>query len=227
MSCRRARNLESSGWCEHVPFLTGGGHRRLLKRVEQLRKRETVYPPQDLLLRAFWETPWKNVRVLLLGQDPYHGSGQAQGLAFSVPDCVPVPPSLCNILREVRRDIYGDAATVVLSPDLTRWARQGVLLLNSILSVAAGRPLSHAALGWQELTQAVLVALAARQKPLAVLLWGGAARQYAPLFEGRRHLVLCAPHPSPLSAFRGFHGCGHFSAVNRWLAVRGETEICW
>lgn len=220
--------LAGTGWPEHVPFLAAGKHRELLENVACRRAAgETVYPPQADLLRAFAETPWDSVRAIILGQDPYHGAGQAHGLAFSVPDGVRVPPSLRNILKEVVRDVYGDAPPPSLSPDLTRWARQGVLLLNTVFSVTAGRAHSHASLGWQALTRAVLESLAAGGRPLAVLLWGSPAGAFAPLFANGGHLVLCAAHPSPLSASRGFLGCGHFSQVNAWLRERGQSTIIW
>lgn len=233
-SSRRSRRavgddpLRETGWREHVPFLAEGGEAPLLAHVARLRAAgEAIYPPQAALLRAFRETPWGSVRVLILGQDPYHGPGQANGLAFSVDAGVRVPPSLRNILKEVRREMYHDALISPQSPDLTRWARQGVLLLNTVLSVAAGRPGSHASLGWQALTQAVLEALAARGEPLAVVLWGTPARAFAPLFTEGGHLVLCAAHPSPLSASRGFFGCGHFARVNAWLQEQGKPLIVW
>lgn len=220
--------LLSSGWSAHVPFLAEGKHRELLEKVARRRAAgETVYPPQADLLRAFVETPWDSVRAIILGQDPYHGAGQAHGLAFSVPDGVRVPPSLRNILKEVVRDVYGNASPPSSSSDLTRWARQGVLLLNTVFSVAAGRAHSHASLGWQALTRAVLEALAAGGRPLAVLLWGSPAGAFAPLFANGGHLVLRAAHPSPLSASRGFLGCGHFSKVNAWLRERGQAPIIW
>lgn len=231
-----------------MDFFAAGAHRPLLEKVAALRAAgKTIYPPQDQLLYAFACTAWDRVRVLIVGQDPYHGQGQAHGLAFSVREGQRVPPSLRNILKEVARD-PGLSASALLpsqspsslfppslpspSPELTRWARQGVLLLNTVLSVEAGKAHSHAALGWQSLTCAVVEALAARPQPLAVLLWGNAAKEFLPLFtpfghKDSPHLVLCAAHPSPLSASRGFHGCGHFSAVNSWLAAQNEPEIVW
>lgn len=220
--------LAGTGWSGHVPFLAEEKHLELLEDVARRRiAGEIIYPPQADMLRAFAETPWDRVRVIILGQDPYHGEGQAHGLAFSVPEGVRVPPSLRNILKEVERDVYGGAPPPSISSDLTRWARQGVLLLNTVFSVAAGRAHSHASVGWQTLTSAVLEALAAGGRPLAVLLWGSPARTFAPLFASGGHLVLCAAHPSPLSASRGFLGCGHFSRVNAWLRERGQPGIVW
>ena len=166
----------------------------------------------------------ENVRVVILGQDPYHGVGQAQGLSFSVPDGWPLPPSLRNIYREIAADVGG---TPPGSGNLEGWAKQGVLLLNDVLTVAPGAPGSHSAFGWQSLTEAVLGTL--MHRPVAFLLWGRHARRHAS-GVGRlhpEHLVLQAPHPSPLSAHRGFLGCGHFGAVNRWLVEKGESPIRW
>lgn len=225
-----------------MDFFAAGEHKPLLEKVAALRSAgKVIYPPQEQLLYAFACTAWDRVRVLIVGQDPYHGSGQAHGLAFSVREGQRVPPSLRNILKEVARDTGQSASSPLLpsslppSPDLSRWARQGVLLLNTVLSVEEGKAHSHAALGWQALTSAVLRALADRPQPLAVLLWGNAAKEFLPLFTrtgqsgplDSPHLVLCAAHPSPLSASRGFHGCGHFSAVNRWLQAQGERDIVW
>lgn len=203
----------------------------LLREVQALRRTQTVYPPQQDLLRALLLTPPEAVRVVILGQDPYHGAGQAHGLAFSVRGHMPVPRSLNNVFKEIRNDVYGSGPLPDASPDLSRWARQGVLLLNTVLSVAEGQPQSHVRLatpgGWQALTSAVLEAVACGPRPVAALLWGKPAQTCAPLFEGGRHLPLCAAHPSPFSASRGFLGCGHFSRVNAWLRERGEMEIVW
>lgn len=253
--------LRSCGWTQHVDFFASGGHEVLLQEVAALRTAgKTIYPPQQDILQAFAHTSWEQVRVLILGQDPYHGKGQAHGLAFSVPEGTKIPPSLRNILKEVARDTSVGlhcgaravaeplkaahvkhaalsapavpmAAMASASPCLVRWAQQGVLLLNTVLSVEEGKAHSHAHLGWQALAAAVVEALAARPEPVAALLWGNAAREYEDVFaEGvaaGRHLVLCAAHPSPLSASRGFHGCGHFSAVNAWLGGQGLQEIDW
>ena len=166
----------------------------------------------------------EQVRVCILGQDPYHGPGQAHGLSFSVPRGVTIPPSLRNMFKEVARDCGG---TPPAHGDLQTWAAQGVLLLNDVLSVEEGKAASHAELGWQAVTRAILSSL--RHRPVAFLLWGRHARSHRAEIEVLRsdHLILEAPHPSPLSAHRGFFGCGHFSAVNRWLSTRGETPIEW
>ena len=166
----------------------------------------------------------ENVRVVILGQDPYHGAGQAHGLAFSVPEGVPLPPSLRNIYKEIAQSCGGMPPT---SGDLSAWSAQGVLLLNDVLSVADGAPRSHRKLGWQSITSSVL--RACDQRPAAFLLWGRHAQAHAAAIRGmgQPHLVLEAPHPSPLSAHRGFLGCGHFEQVNAWLTNRGEEPIAW
>ncbi len=166
----------------------------------------------------------ENVRVVILGQDPYHGPGQADGLAFSVQKGVPLPPSLRNIFREVASSCGG---TPPVHGNLQHWAEQGVLLLNDVLSVAASTPRSHADFGWQNVTGMALSALSVR--PAAFMLWGRHAQDHAARIGALHpgHLILKAPHPSPLSAHRGFLGCGHFSAVNQWLEERGEKGIDW
>ena len=219
--------LKNTAWPARVPLLAAGEHVPLLRQVADLRHTHTVYPPQHEIFAALACTPPQAVRVVILGQDPYHGAGQAHGLAFSVREGTRVPRSLANIFKEIRRDVYADALMPPPLPDLTRWARQGVLLLNTVLSVAAGQPGSHARLGWQAVTRAVLEAVAQGPRPVAALLWGRHAQEYAPLFANARHLVLEAAHPSPFSAARGFLGCGHFSRVNAWLAAQGEATICW
>jgi uracil-DNA glycosylase len=207
-------------WRRHVPELGAGLAERLLERADGLRARAEVFPPRGQELRALELTPFDAVRVVVLGQDPYHGPGQAHGLAFSVPHGVPAPRSLRNIFKEL-------GAPADMSPDLTPWAGQGVLLLNTVLTVAAGRAGSHAGLGWQELTDAVVRALAAGREGLVFLLWGAQARAKAALVDPGRHLVLEAAHPSPLSAHRGFLGCGHFIRANEWLAARGQAPVRW
>ncbi|WP_028586934.1 uracil-DNA glycosylase [Desulfocurvus vexinensis] len=207
-------------WRRHVPELAGGLAEELLARVDALRARGEVCPPRGRELRALELTPFSAVRVVILGQDPYHGPGQAHGLAFSVPAGVKPPPSLRNIFKEL-------GAPPDMSPDLTPWAGQGVLLLNAVLTVDAGRAGSHAGLGWQALTDAVVRALAQGREGLVFLLWGAQARAKAALVDPARHLVLEAAHPSPLSAHRGFLGCGHFTRANQWLAARGQAPVRW
>lgn len=187
----------------------------------------TIYPPRPL--RALELTPPAAVRAVVLGQDPYHGAGQAHGLAFSVPDGVRVPPSLRNVFLELRADV---GCPIPASGNLERWARQGVLLLNAVLTVEEGRPASHAGQGWEVFTDALIGALAQDARPKAFLLWGAQAQAKQALVghAGRGHAVLVANHPSPLSARRGpqpFLGCRHFSQANAFLAAQGRGAIDW
>jgi uracil-DNA glycosylase len=183
-----------------------------------------IFPPGPQMFAALEATPFEDVKVVVLGQDPYHGPGQAHGLSFSVPPGVDVPPSLQNIFKEQERDLG------LPRPDhgcLLPWARQGVLLLNAVLSVEAGRAGSHQGKGWEGFTDHVVERLAQEREGLVFLLWGSYAQAKGRVIDNRRHCVLRAPHPSPLSAHRGFLGCGHFSAANRWLQGRGQKPIDW
>jgi uracil-DNA glycosylase len=189
---------------------------------------KTVFPPRGQRLRALELTPLDAVKVVILGQDPYHGPGQAHGLAFSVPEGVRVPPSLANIYKELEADL-GIARRE--HGNLEHWARQGVLLLNTALTVEAGRAGSHAGQGWEAITDAAVAAVAARADPSVFVLWGNHARAKAAkvreLGPGTRHLVLTAPHPSPLSAYSGFFGSKPFSQANAFLAAHGRGAIDW
>ena len=183
----------------------------------------TIFPPGGEIFRAFDLCPLDRTKVVILGQDPYHGYGQAMGLCFSVPQNVPAPPSLKNIFREIETDL---GVRMSGSPDLTPWARQGVLLLNAVLTVRAGEPTSHSGIGWQTFTDAVIRTVSERRDGVVFLLWGNYARSKAPLIDGTRHLVLEAAHPSPLA--RGaFFGCRHFSRCNDYLVAHGATPIDW
>jgi uracil-DNA glycosylase len=191
---------------------------------DEKRAGKTIYPPGPQIFAALDRTPFERVKVVILGQDPYHGPGQAQGLCFSVPPGVPPPPSLVNIFAELARDLG------VPRPDhgcLTHWADQGVLLLNAVLTVEHGLAGSHQGKGWETFTDAIVDLVNRERDGVVFMLWGAYAQAKGRLVDGRRHLVLKAPHPSPLSAHRGFIGCGHFSAANRYLAARGGTPIDW
>ena len=184
----------------------------------------TVFPPGPQIFAAFDATPFDAVKVVVLGQDPYHGPGQAHGLCFSVLPGVPVPPSLDNIYRELARD------TGFVRPDhgcLLPWAQRGVLLLNSVLTVEAGRAGAHQGKGWEAFTDHVVDVLNRERENLVFLLWGSYAQAKGKVIDARRHRVLKAPHPSPLSAHRGFLGCGHFSAANQFLVRSGQGAIDW
>lgn len=184
----------------------------------------TVYPPASKIFAAFDACPFDKVKVVILGQDPYHGPGQANGLCFSVNPGVPYPPSLINIFKEVSSDTGAAAPS---DGDLSRWARQGVFMLNSVLTVEQGRAASHASRGWETLTDAAIAALSANSEHLVFLLWGSYAINKGKLIDRSKHLVLTSVHPSPLSAHRGFFGNRHFSRANEYLQNHGITPIQW
>jgi uracil-DNA glycosylase len=185
---------------------------------------ERIYPGDSQLLEAYSCTPYEQIKVVILGQDPYHGFGQANGLAFSVPQNMPVPPSLKNIFKEIQRDIPG---SVHEHGDLHAWAAQGVFLLNTILSVEHSKPLSHQSLNWESLTIPTLQHIAKKSDPVAFLLWGQQAQKAMKNIDTSNHLVLSSVHPSPLSAYRGFFGSGHFSLVNQFLQQHQRAGIDW
>ncbi|TLU67299.1 uracil-DNA glycosylase [Thalassotalea litorea] len=186
---------------------------------------QVIYPPDEQLFRAFELTPLDKVKVVVLGQDPYHGPEQAHGLAFSVNPKVKLPPSLRNIFKELEQDIEG--FNVPVSGDLTSWAKQGVLLLNTVLSVQQGKAHSHSKLGWEIFTHNVMLELNSQQRPIVYLLWGTHAQNKGKVIDNSNHQVLTAVHPSPLSAYRGFFGCRHFSLANEFLKKQGEQPIDW
>lgn len=192
--------------------------------LAEKRAGKRIYPPGPEIFAALDATPFEAVEVVILGQDPYHGPGQAHGLCFSVRPGVPVPPSLQNIFAEIENDLG------IPRPDhgcLTPWARRGVLLLNSVLTVEAGKPGSHQGKGWEGFTDRVIDELNGGREGLVFLLWGSYAQAKGRLIDTRRHCVLKAPHPSPLSAHRGFLGCRHFSKSNQYLETHGRTPIDW
>lgn len=182
------------------------------------------FPPAGLIFNAFDSCRFDQVKVVIIGQDPYHDVGQAHGLCFSVQDGVKIPPSLENIYKEIARDLGKPIPT---SGNLQRWANQGVLLLNATLTVEAHKAGSHQNKGWEELTDAAIAALNEKREHIVFMLWGSYAQRKGQFIDKRRHLVLTAPHPSPLSAYRGFIGCGHFSAANTYLQNHGLSPIEW
>ena len=184
----------------------------------------TCYPPGHLIFNAFNLCPFDKVKVVIIGQDPYHEQGQAQGLSFSVNDGVPFPPSLQNIFKEIEQDL---GTPMPKSGDLTRWAEQGVLLLNATLTVRAHQANSHQGIGWEKFTDAVMDILNEQDRPIVFLLWGRPAQNKAARLNNPKHLILKAPHPSPLSAYRGFFGCKHFSKANAFLEEHGLEPIDW
>ncbi len=184
----------------------------------------TIYPPGSKIFAAFDSCPFDDVKVVILGQDPYHGPGQANGLCFSVNPGIDIPPSLQNIFKEIHADT---GAPIPADGDLTRWARQGVLLLNATLTVEAHQAGSHQGKGWETFTDHAIEALSRDRDNLVFILWGSYAKSKAPLIDKSRHLVLTSPHPSPLSAHRGFFGNHHFSLANDYLSRHGKTPVMW
>ncbi len=184
-----------------------------------------VFPPGNKIFNAFDLTPFEEVKVVILGQDPYHGTGQAHGLCFSVPDGVKPPPSLVNIFKEIKEDTGIENS--YFNGNLESWARQGVFLLNAILTVRENTPASHQNHGWEQFTDAVIRSLSDQREGIVFLLWGKFAQSKATLIDAKKHFILQAAHPSPFSAYAGFFGCKHFSTVNKILREQGKKEIDW
>lgn len=196
----------------------------LFERVDAEYRVAEVFPPRSQVMSALHSTPLSEVKVVILGQDPYHGCGEANGLAFSVGPGVAIPPSLRNILREVEAQT---GEVNIVDGDLHPWASQGVLLLNTVLTVRRDQAKSHAGLGWQPFTDAVIEAVSREQNHVVFMLWGRDAAQKRPLIDESKHLVLTSAHPSPLSSYRGFFGNEHFTKANEFLRTHGEREIKW
>lgn len=188
------------------------------------KKKHIVFPPSQLIFNAFNLTPFDDVKVVILGQDPYHNVGQAHGLAFSVPDGIQKPPSLQNIFKELNQDLN---IPIPMNGNLEKWAKEGVLLLNASLTVRAHEAASHAKIGWQRFTDAAIKALSDKRQNLVFILWGNYAIAKENLIDHNKHLILKTVHPSPLSASRGFFGCHHFSKTNEYLIKNGITPIDW
>lgn len=199
-------------------------YKQLAKFVNWEYRQHTVYPPKDEIFSAFRLTPLSKVKVVILGQDPYHEPNQAHGLCFSVRPGTEIPPSLVNIYKELEDDL---GCYIPNNGYLVKWAEQGVLLLNTLLTVRAHAAFSHKGAGWERFTDAVIEALNRENRPIVFLLWGSPAQRKAEMLNNPNHLILKAPHPSPLSAYRGFFGCKHFSKANRFLQEHGETPIDW
>lgn len=198
---------------------------KLTQFVKEEYSGETpIYPPAKLIFNAFDKCPFDKVKVVILGQDPYHGVGQAHGLCFSVNKGIPFPPSLLNIFKEIESDM---GTPIPKDGDLTRWSEQGVLLLNATLTVRASQAGSHQRRGWEEFTDAAIRELASRREGIVFILWGSYAQKKGAFIDRSKHLVLTSPHPSPLSAYQGFFGNHHFSIANRYLREQGKSEIIW
>lgn len=197
---------------------------KLVGFVRDEYQSQQVFPPGKEIFNAFWYCPIEKVKVVILGQDPYHGPGQAHGLSFSVRPGIPFPPSLLNIFKEIREDLGQDMPP---NGDLTRWADQGVFLLNATLTVRAHQAGSHQNQGWETFTDEVIKAISEKRENVVFLLWGAYAQKKSVLIDASKHLILKAPHPSPLSAHRGFLGCGHFSQANEYLKSKNQEPIQW
>lgn len=215
-----------ASWLQHLEPEFSADYMQQLKSflLHQKQQGKTVYPPSSVMFNALNSTPLDQVKVVILGQDPYHGPGQAHGLCFSVPKGVKPPPSLMNIFKEIQRDLH------VPTPNhgcLQAWAHQGVLLLNATLSVEQGRAGSHQGQGWERFTDQIIRSVNDHRENVAFLLWGGYAQKKGHFIDTNKHCVLKSPHPSPLSAHRGFIGNGHFSKTNQWLASKGLGTIDW
>lgn len=199
--------------------------RQLVNHIKtELEQGKKIFPKGGNIFRAFNLTPLDKIKVVIIGQDPYHGAGQANGLCFSVNKGVPTPPSLLNIFKELNRDI---GMNVPLHGDLTNWAEQGVFLLNASLTVRSGEPMSHSQIGWSLFTNQVIKTISAKKEKIVFMLWGKFAKEKVQLIDSKKHHILTAPHPSPLSAHQGFLGCGHFSACNTYLVKNGIDPIDW
>ncbi len=199
-------------------------YKRLRDTVVKEYSSQTVYPSKNDLYAAMHLTPLDKVKVVILGQDPYHEPGQAHGLCFSVPQGVKIPPSLVNIYQELHDDLGID---IPEHGNLTSWAQQGVLLLNTVLTVRAHQAFSHRGIGWEQFTDAVIQAVNKEDRPIVYMLWGSPAQSKIRMLDNPKHLILKAPHPSPLSAYRGFFGCRHFSKCNEFLSANGVEPVDW
>lgn len=197
---------------------------KLMDKVDNAYQTEQVFPPREKMLAAFDITPYDKVKCVILGQDPYHDDGQAMGLCFSVPEGIDVPRSLKNIYKELKEEMPYDIPT---HGDLTKWAEEGVLLLNTTLTVKAHNAASHSKWGWANFTDAIIKALNDKEEPVVYMFWGNHARSKKEFITNPNHLVLEAAHPSPLSASRGFFGCGHFALCNEYLVSKGLAPINW
>lgn len=215
----------SNDWLEPLsPEFKKPYYAKLYKTVQQEYSTRLIFPPADDIFNAFDFTPLSEVKVVILGQDPYHGDGQAHGLCFSVKPDVEIPPSLVNIYKELHDDL---GCYIPNNGYLEKWARQGVMLLNTVLTVRAHQANSHRGIGWEEFTDAAIRVLNEQDRPIVFLLWGKPAQMKKSMLHNPKHLILEAPHPSPLSAYRGFFGCRHFSRANEFLKENGLTPIDW
>lgn len=212
-------------WLEAVgPEFKKPYYAKLYQFVKEEYNTRVIYPPADDIFNALHLTPLNQVKVLILGQDPYHNQGQAHGLCFSVKPEVEIPPSLENIYKELQEDL---GCYIPNNGYLVKWAEQGVLMLNTVLTVRAHQANSHQGKGWEQFTDAIINAVNAQERPVVYMLWGRPAQSKIPMLNNPKHLILKAPHPSPLSAYRGFFGCHHFSQANEFLQAEGIAPVDW
>lgn len=215
----------TNDWAEKLkPEFSKPYYRDLYNRVKEEYSRYQIFPPADDIFNAFHFTPLNKVKVVILGQDPYHNVGQAHGLCFSVKPDVEIPPSLVNIYKELNEDL---GCSIPNNGYLTKWAEQGVMMLNTVLTVRAHQANSHHDIGWEQFTDAAIRILNEVDRPIVYMLWGGPAQRKAVMLNNPKHLILKAPHPSPLSAYRGFFGCRHFSKANAFLQANGQEPVDW
>ena len=214
-----------SSWRSRLEPVFGGS--KLQHLAEFLALQPHILPPREDWFKALQLTPFDDVQVVILGQDPYHGIGQGHGLSFSVNPGVAIPPSLRNILKELDADVGIESGPTIGHGNLSSWAEQGVLLLNTVLTVAPGEANAHQGQGWEQLTDAIISQLSQEREQIVFLLWGKPAQKRAQLIDDSKHLILTAVHPSPLSAHRGFFGCRHFSQTNTYLAAHNKPQIDW
>lgn len=200
-------------------------YKELEKFLEKEYSTKKIFPPKELIFNAFEKTSLDKLKVVILGQDPYHGEGQAQGFSFSTPSNIKNPPSMQNILKEIKDDTNVDS--ICLDGDLTSWAQQGVLLLNTILTVEEAKPKSHEKKGWENFTDNIIKYISSSCEDIVFILWGAPAIKKSKLIDETKHHILTAPHPSPLSSYRGFFGCKHFSKTNEILKQKGKDQIQW
>lgn len=215
----------TNDWAEQLkPEFSKPYYRALYNRVKEEYSRYQIFPPADDIFNAFHFTPLSEVKVVILGQDPYHNVGQAHGLCFSVKPDVEIPPSLVNIYKELNEDL---GCSIPNNGYLTKWAKQGVMMLNTVLTVRAHQANSHHDIGWEQFTDAAIRVLNQVDRPIVYMLWGSPAQRKASMLNNPKHLILKAPHPSPLSAYRGFFGCKHFSQANAFLQANGLEPVDW
>ena len=218
-------SMITNDWLESLSSeFRKGYYSQLYNFVKDEYSKKVVYPPAEDIFNAFHLTPLKNVKVVILGQDPYHNNGQAHGLSFSVQKGVDIPPSLVNIYKELHDDL---GCTIPSHGCLTKWAEQGVLMLNTVLTVRAHQANSHRGIGWEEFTDAAILALNSQDRPIVFILWGAPAQRKKRMLTNPKHLILEAPHPSPLAAYRGFFGSKPFSQTNAFLEKNGIEPIDW